>query len=124
MPHPLRHKSPIPYPIILTSHFICVQIFNMVNTDVPASVGAPPLDTQHPILMDNLQHGVVLEQNCTTTAAGWWEQLWLWHIPFGIAAFLHMFSSLHCYVYRYCSCSDTRTPRWITVSVGLWNQKW
>ena len=32
----------------------------MVNIDVPAGVGAPPFDTQHPILMDNLQHGIVL----------------------------------------------------------------
>jgi len=25
---------------------MCVQIFHMVNIDVPAGVGAPPLDTQ------------------------------------------------------------------------------
>ena len=32
-------------PLCLTSHFMCVQIFHMVNIDVPAGVGAPPLDT-------------------------------------------------------------------------------
>ena len=25
---------------------MCVEIFHMVNIDVPAGVGAPPLDTQ------------------------------------------------------------------------------
>ena len=34
MPHPLSHKYPIP-----TSQ-LC-----LVNTDVPAGIGAPPLDT-------------------------------------------------------------------------------
>ena len=29
-----------------------------------------------------------LEQNCTTNAAGRWEQIWLWDVPFEIAAFL------------------------------------
>ena len=28
---------------------MCVQIFHMVNIDVPAGDGAPPLDTQLPI---------------------------------------------------------------------------
>ena len=32
-------------PLCLTSHFMCVQSFHMVSIDVPASVGAPPLDT-------------------------------------------------------------------------------
>ena len=41
-------ECPIPIsPLCLTSHFICVQIFHMVNVDVPASVGTPPLNTQH-----------------------------------------------------------------------------
>ena len=30
----------------------------------------------------------ILEQNCTTNAAGMWEQIWLWDVPFGIAAVL------------------------------------
>ena len=30
----------------------------------------------------------ILDQNCTTNTAGWWEKFWLWHIPFGIAIFL------------------------------------
>ena len=30
----------------------------------------------------------ILDQNCTTNTAGWWEQLWLWNVPFGIVAFL------------------------------------
>ena len=47
MPHPLSHKYPIPISLLsLTSHFMCVQICHMVNVDVPASVGAPPLDTK------------------------------------------------------------------------------
>ena len=47
MPHPLNHKYPIPISLLcLTSHFMCVQICHMVNVDVPAGVGAPPLDTQ------------------------------------------------------------------------------
>ena len=29
-----------------------------------------------------------LEQNCTTNPAGRWEQIWLWHVPFGIASFV------------------------------------
>ena len=34
MPHPLSHKYPIPIPQLC-----------LVNTDEPAGVGAPPLDT-------------------------------------------------------------------------------
>ena len=34
MPHPLSHKYPIP-----------LSQLCLVNTDVPAGVGAPPLDT-------------------------------------------------------------------------------
>ena len=34
MPHPLSHKYPIP-----------ISQLYLVNTDVPAGVGAPPLDT-------------------------------------------------------------------------------
>ena len=30
----------------------------------------------------------ILDQNCTINTAGWWEQLWLWNVPFGIVAFL------------------------------------
>ena len=30
----------------------------------------------------------ILEQNCTTNSAGLWEQIWLWHVPFGIASFM------------------------------------
>ena len=33
-------------PIILTSHFMCVQTFHMVDIDVPTGIGAPPLDKQ------------------------------------------------------------------------------
>jgi len=29
---------------------MCVQIFHLVNIDVPADVGAPPLDTQLPVM--------------------------------------------------------------------------
>ena len=29
-----------------------------------------------------------LEQNCSTNSAGRWEQIWLWHVPFGIASFV------------------------------------
>ena len=29
-----------------------------------------------------------LDQNCSTDLAGWWEQIWLWHVPFGIASFV------------------------------------
>ena len=43
MPTLLSRKSPIPIsPLCLTSHFIWVQIFNI---NVPAGVGAFPLDT-------------------------------------------------------------------------------
>jgi len=34
MPHPISHKYPIP-----------ISQLCLVNTDVPAGVGAPPLDT-------------------------------------------------------------------------------
>ena len=45
MPYPLSHKCPIPMsPLCLTSHFMCVQIYYMVNIDLPAGAGAPPLD--------------------------------------------------------------------------------
>ena len=37
MPHPLSHKYPIP-----------ISQLCLVNTDVPAGVGAPPLDTTRP----------------------------------------------------------------------------
>ena len=30
----------------------------------------------------------ILDQNCTTNTAGWWEQIWLWNVPFGIASFV------------------------------------
>ena len=47
------HKCPIPRShatLCSTSHFMCVQIFTqLVNIDVPASVGAPPPDTQLPV---------------------------------------------------------------------------
>ena len=46
MPHPLNPKCPIPISLCLTLHFICLESFHVVNTDVPASVGAPSLDTQ------------------------------------------------------------------------------
>ena len=46
MPHPLNHKCPIPISLCLTSHFVCVESFHVVNINVPAGVGAPPLDTQ------------------------------------------------------------------------------
>ena len=56
MPHPLSHKclriikpciiAPFPYPNYVTSHFMCMQNIYIVNIDVPASVGAPPPDTQ------------------------------------------------------------------------------
>ena len=50
MPHPLSHKCPIPIsPLCLTSHFTCVQIFHMVSIDVPAGVGAPPVNTTTPV---------------------------------------------------------------------------
>jgi len=43
----ISDKCPISiFPLCLTSHFMCVQIFHMVNIDVPAGVGAPLLDTQ------------------------------------------------------------------------------
>ena len=29
-----------------------------------------------------------LEQNCSTNSAGWWEQIWLLHVPFGIISFV------------------------------------
>ena len=38
MPHPLNHKYPIP-----------ISQLCLVNTDVPAGVGAPPLDTTSPV---------------------------------------------------------------------------
>ena len=41
---PIISSIPIS-PLSLTSQFMCVQIFHM-NMDMPASVGAPPLDTQ------------------------------------------------------------------------------
>ena len=46
MPHPLNHKCPIPISLCLTSHFVCVESFHVVNINVPAGVGAPPLNTQ------------------------------------------------------------------------------
>jgi len=47
MPYPLSHKWPILiYQLCLILHFMCVQNFHMVNIDVPAGAGAPPLDTQ------------------------------------------------------------------------------
>ena len=40
MPHPLSHKYPIP-----------ISQLCLVNTDVPAGVGAPPLDTTAKFVM-------------------------------------------------------------------------
>ena len=45
--------------LCLTLHFMCVQIFHMVNVDVPAGVGAPPLDP-HP-----LKTGIFLQETAT-----------------------------------------------------------
>ena len=40
---------PIPIiPLPLTLNFMCAQNFHMVNSDVPAGVGVPALDTQPP----------------------------------------------------------------------------
>ena len=45
----LSHKYPISLsPLCLTTHFMCVQSFHMVNIDVLAGIGAPSLDTQSP----------------------------------------------------------------------------
>ena len=30
----------------------------------------------------------ILDQNCTTNTAGWWEKFWLLYVPFGIASFV------------------------------------
>ena len=44
MPHPLSHKCSTPISTVyLTSHFMYVQIFHMVNINVPASVDTLPL---------------------------------------------------------------------------------
>ena len=34
--------------LCLTSHFMCVESFHGMNINVPAGVGAAPLDTQLP----------------------------------------------------------------------------
>jgi len=43
----VQQKWSATHETIVTSHFVCVQSFHMVNIDVPAGVGAPPLDTHH-----------------------------------------------------------------------------
>ena len=53
MPHPLSQKCPIPISLWLTSYFKCVQIFHMVNNNVPASVGTPSLSTRQLLLLLN-----------------------------------------------------------------------
>ena len=48
----MSHKCPIPIsPLCLTLHFTCVQIVHMVKIDMPAGVGAPPLDTTSEIML-------------------------------------------------------------------------
>ena len=61
MPHLLSQKCPIP---ISTSYFMCVQIFHMVNNDVPASVGAPPLSTQLLLLLNALESSPYSRRIC------------------------------------------------------------
>ena len=41
---PHSHKCPI----MFISHFMCVQILHITNSDVPAGVGAPPLNIELP----------------------------------------------------------------------------
>ena len=30
----------------------------------------------------------ILDEDCSRRLAGWWEQIWLWDVPFGVVAFL------------------------------------
>ena len=64
---PLSHKCPIPYPIMSNFTLHVCGNFHVVNINVPAGVGAPPLDTQllnklvqfiPPVVHFGLQHRV------------------------------------------------------------------
>ena len=61
MPHPLSHKYPIP-----------ISQLCLVNTDVPAGVGAPPLDTTSVSNTDELDEMVAkrkLTEECESVSA-------------------------------------------------------
>ena len=70
-PFPTHYDFPIPIsPLCLTSHFMCAQFFHMVSIDVPAGVGAPPLNTATNVIMALLKFVVLYSMpkfhDCTT----------------------------------------------------------
>ena len=48
MPHPLSHKRPTHIHVLNITLYAYAEIFHMVNIDVPAGVGAPPVNTSLP----------------------------------------------------------------------------
>ena len=62
VPPIISHECPIPISLLcLTSHFMCVQFFHVVSIDVPAGVGAPPLNTTSSCMMSCRQGVDTLE---------------------------------------------------------------
>ena len=66
MPHPLSHKYPIP-----------ISQLCLVNTDVPAGVGAPPLDNY----VDELSEGVPSPLRIHSPGNNIRNTYFMWKIP-------------------------------------------
>ena len=86
-----------------------VQIFHMMNIDVPASVGAPPLDTQLPNCLSNTPYTDSLgcPQVPTQSILYWKQQKGGWGLAalnknlglnykVGMQCFIYMDSQLGC----------------------------
>ena len=84
MPHPfsLSHKYPITIsPICLTSH-LCVQKVFMMNIDVPAGVGALPLNASTTSSKSQLELQKNLPPFLHTTLRQKWEE--------GVCSIIHL----------------------------------
>ena len=93
MPHLLSQKCPIP---ISTSYFMCEQIFHMVNNDVPASVGAPPLSTQLLLLLNALESSPYSKRICYICSR---------NVCFVIRIFtLNIWMAQSMYIVSFCDC--------------------
>ena len=96
MPHPLSQKCPIPISLWSTSYFMCVQIFHMVNNNVPASVGAPPLSTQLLLLLNALESSPYSRRIC---------YIYSRNVCFAVRIFaMNNWMAQVCYVVSFCDC--------------------
>ena len=61
----------------------------------------------------------ILEQNCTTNAVGLWEQIWLWDVPFGIAAVLTHVLLIGSLCLLGCGIKNAKVHNYKLLEVGI-----